>query len=99
MGRPRFCTDTDLTGTEPKITVPVQSSSDPTKSWEEVSTMLPAFTLVTRDAVAENLIGARAGDPVVPDVERPPRRTRIRAAEVLRHVADRLAPAEPRPAH
>jgi hypothetical protein len=61
--------------------------------------MLPTYVLITRDAVADNLVGARGDDPVVLDEPAPSRhRTRIRLAGVLRHAADRLAPAQWSPA-
>ena len=65
--------------------------------------MFPPAALVALNSVRQELIGARAGDPVIPeaaDRRRAPARTRVRAAAVLRSAADRLAPAGgPHPAH
>jgi hypothetical protein len=56
--------------------------------------------LVGRSAVADQLVGARAGDPVLAPAERrgfagP---TRRRLAVALHTTADRVAPREPAPA-
>jgi hypothetical protein len=58
--------------------------------------MEPVILLVGRSAVADQLVGARATDPVVEPVERRrvARGTRWRIAVALRATADRLAPAE-----
>jgi hypothetical protein len=58
--------------------------------------MEPVILLVGRAAVGDQLIGARATDPVVATVERRPvaRGTRRRIAVALRAAADRVAPAE-----
>jgi hypothetical protein len=61
--------------------------------------MFPATILIA--ASSEAMVGARAGDPVVPELAPAPGRTRLRLAATLRAVAQRLAPqpaAAPRPA-
>jgi len=62
--------------------------------------MDPVMLLIGRDAVARQLVGALAGDPVVePEPTRPPaRRTRRWIAVAMRAAADRIAPRESAPA-
>ncbi len=61
--------------------------------------MEAALATFGRHAVAEQLVGALAGDPVIEHVERRPvaPRTRRWAAATLRSAADALAPAETAP--
>jgi hypothetical protein len=62
--------------------------------------MSPAAIIIGRNAVAEQLVGALARDPVVPLAEPEPavrQRALARIAAALRSTADRLAPAD-RPA-
>ena len=59
--------------------------------------MFPGSIIVGRNAVAEQLIGAFACDPVVPLAEPElavRRRAGARIAAALRSTADRLAPAD-----
>jgi hypothetical protein len=62
--------------------------------------MFPASIIIGRNAVAEQLVGAFACDPVVRFAEPEPavrQRALARIAAALRSTADRLAPAD-RPA-
>ena len=64
---------------------------------------VPFTGYLARDAVADQLVGARATDPVLTGPAAPSRqprapRTRTRLAVLLRRAADAVAPAECSPA-
>jgi hypothetical protein len=63
--------------------------------------MFPYALLAVRASIADQLIGARLDDPVVPEVEHHVApRTRTWVAGALRSAADHIAPARPvRAAH
>ena len=58
--------------------------------------MFPYALLAVRASMADQLVGARVDDPVVPDVERHVApRTRTWLAGALRTAADHSAPSRP----